>query len=107
MFQELADNCIRFRSLKLWFVMRLYGVEGLQEHIRTQVSNITNIKYFTVQIFLLNLNIFVLKTKIFLVVQVKLAEEFAALVAGDARFELPVPAVLGLVCFRLVGENSR
>ena len=48
-----------------------------------------------------------LKTKIFLVVQVKLAEEFAALVSGDARFELPVPAVLGLVCFRLVGENSR
>ena len=28
----------RFRSLKLWFVMRLYGVEGLQEHIRTQVK---------------------------------------------------------------------
>ena len=55
-------TCIRFRSLKLWFVMRLYGVEGLQEHIRTQVSSITNIKYFTVQIFFLNLNIFVLKT---------------------------------------------
>ena len=88
--------------------MRLYGVEGLQEHIRTQVSSIIiNIKYFTIQIFLLNINIFVLKTKISLLVQVKLAEEFAALVAGDARFELPVPAVLGLVCFRLVGENSR
>ena len=28
----------RFRSLKLWFVMRLYGVEGLQKHIRTQVE---------------------------------------------------------------------
>nr|XP_032814546.1 aromatic-L-amino-acid decarboxylase [Petromyzon marinus]XP_032814547.1 aromatic-L-amino-acid decarboxylase [Petromyzon marinus] len=27
----------RFRSLKLWFVMRLYGVEGLQEHVRKQV----------------------------------------------------------------------
>ena len=27
----------RFRSLKLWFVMRLYGVEGLQAHIREQV----------------------------------------------------------------------
>uniref|UniRef100_A0A1I8FSH8 Aromatic-L-amino-acid decarboxylase n=1 Tax=Macrostomum lignano TaxID=282301 RepID=A0A1I8FSH8_9PLAT len=24
----------RFRSLKLWFVIRLYGVEGLQRHIR-------------------------------------------------------------------------
>ncbi|XP_050689746.1 aromatic-L-amino-acid decarboxylase-like [Eriocheir sinensis] len=28
----------RFRSLKLWFVMRLYGKEGLQAHIRKQVS---------------------------------------------------------------------
>lgn len=28
----------RFRSLKLWFVMRLYGVEGLQEHIRKHVA---------------------------------------------------------------------
>lgn len=28
----------RFRSLKLWFVMRLYGVQGLQEHIRAQVN---------------------------------------------------------------------
>ena len=24
----------RFRSLKLWFTMRLYGIEGLQKHIR-------------------------------------------------------------------------
>lgn len=24
----------RFRSLKLWFVLRMYGVTGLQEHIR-------------------------------------------------------------------------
>ncbi|CAG9854375.1 unnamed protein product [Phyllotreta striolata] len=28
----------RFRALKLWFVMRLYGVEGIQRHIRQQVS---------------------------------------------------------------------
>ncbi|XP_014667849.1 PREDICTED: aromatic-L-amino-acid decarboxylase-like [Priapulus caudatus] len=28
----------RFRSLKLWFVLRLYGVSGLQEHIRRQIS---------------------------------------------------------------------
>ena len=27
----------RFRSLKMWFVMRLYGVTGLQQHIRKQV----------------------------------------------------------------------
>lgn len=24
----------RFRSLKLWFVIRMYGVEGLQNYIR-------------------------------------------------------------------------
>ncbi len=26
--------CRRFRSLKLWFVIRSYGVDGLREHIR-------------------------------------------------------------------------
>ncbi|XP_022086458.1 aromatic-L-amino-acid decarboxylase-like [Acanthaster planci] len=28
----------RFRSLKLWFVIRLYGVEGLQAYIRSHVA---------------------------------------------------------------------
>jgi len=28
----------RFRSLKIWFVMRTYGVEGMQEHIRRHVK---------------------------------------------------------------------
>ncbi|XP_060516579.1 aromatic-L-amino-acid decarboxylase-like [Cylas formicarius] len=28
----------RFRSLKLWFVLRLYGVENLQAHIRKQIA---------------------------------------------------------------------
>ena len=29
----------RFRSLKLWFVIRHYGVEGLQHHIRAACRN--------------------------------------------------------------------
>ena len=28
----------RFRALKLWFVMRSYGAEGLRAHIRKQVQ---------------------------------------------------------------------
>ncbi|KYO42774.1 fidgetin-like protein 1 [Alligator mississippiensis] len=28
----------RFRSLKMWFVLRMYGVKGLQEHIRQHVK---------------------------------------------------------------------
>jgi len=28
----------RFRALKLWFVLRLYGAEGLREHIRAHVA---------------------------------------------------------------------
>lgn len=28
----------RFRSLKLWFVFRIYGVEGLQQHIRNSIK---------------------------------------------------------------------
>ena len=79
----------RFRSLKLWFVMRLYGVEGLQKHIRQQVGprNVPR-----------DLDISHLK--------VKLAEEFAALVRADERFHLPVPPKLGLVCFRLRASNA-
>jgi aromatic-L-amino-acid/L-tryptophan decarboxylase len=58
----------RFRSLKLWFVIRHYGIEGLQHHIREHV---------------------------------RLAQEFAACVRNDSRFELAAPAHLNLVCFRL------
>ncbi|MGB9072024.1 MAG: pyridoxal-dependent decarboxylase [Terriglobales bacterium] len=58
----------RFRSLKLWFVIRHYGIEGLQHHIREHV---------------------------------RLAQEFAGWISGDARFELAAPAPLNLVCFRL------
>jgi aromatic-L-amino-acid decarboxylase len=58
----------RFRSLKLWFVLRHYGIEGLQFHVREHV---------------------------------RLAQEFAAWVREDDRFELAAPAPLNLVCFRL------
>jgi aromatic-L-amino-acid decarboxylase len=58
----------RFRSLKLWFVIRHYGVEGLQYHIREHV---------------------------------RLAQDFASWVRGDARFELAASPMLNLVCFRL------
>jgi aromatic-L-amino-acid decarboxylase len=58
----------RFRALKLWFVIRHYGVEGLQHHVREHV---------------------------------RLARELAARIDADPRFELAVPPVLNLVCFRL------
>lgn len=58
----------RFRSLKLWFVLRHYGIEGLQFHIREHV---------------------------------RLAQQFAAWVREDDRFELAAPAPLNLICFRL------
>ncbi|KAJ8921112.1 hypothetical protein NQ315_015910 [Exocentrus adspersus] len=28
----------RFRALKLWFVLRMYGVEGIQKHVRNQIA---------------------------------------------------------------------
>lgn len=64
-------SCRRFRALKLWFVMRIYGVEGLQKHIRHQVS---------------------------------LAKYLEDLVRADERFELLISS-LGVVCFRLLGEE--
>ena len=35
-----------------------------------------------------------------------LAQKFTKLVEADERFELPVPATMGLVCFRLKGSNA-
>ncbi|HEY3248695.1 MAG TPA: aminotransferase class V-fold PLP-dependent enzyme [bacterium] len=63
----------RFRALKLWFVIRHYGVEGLQHHIRRHIA---------------------------------LAQQFAAWVKSDARFELAAPAPLNLVCFRHRGGDA-
>ncbi|XP_050453824.1 aromatic-L-amino-acid decarboxylase-like [Cataglyphis hispanica] len=63
----------RFRSLKLWFVMRIYGVEGLQKHIRHTI---------------------------------KLRQLFEKYLRSDDRFEIVTEAVMGLVCFRLKGDNS-
>nr|BCT26320.1 aromatic aldehyde synthase [Euura sp. 'Pontania] len=63
----------RFRSLKLWFVMRIFGVEGIQSYIRHCVS---------------------------------LARYFVKLVNSDDRFEIVTETTLGLVCFRIKGENS-
>ncbi|XP_046743090.1 histidine decarboxylase isoform X2 [Diprion similis] len=63
----------RFRALKLWFVLRNFGITGLQKHIREGV---------------------------------RLAQKFEALVLGDARFEIPAPRHLGMVVFRLRGDNS-
>ncbi|XP_030746673.1 aromatic-L-amino-acid decarboxylase-like [Sitophilus oryzae] len=28
----------RFRALKIWFVLRIYGVEGIQKHVRNQIG---------------------------------------------------------------------
>ncbi|XP_070514259.1 histidine decarboxylase isoform X2 [Cardiocondyla obscurior] len=63
----------RFRALKLWFVIRNYGITGLQKHIREGV---------------------------------RLAQKFEALVLADSRFEIPAARHLGMVVFRLRGENT-
>jgi aromatic-L-amino-acid/L-tryptophan decarboxylase len=63
----------RFRALKLWFVIRHYGIEGLRHHVRRHVE---------------------------------LAQQFAAWVKEDDRFELAAPASLNLVCFRHRGGDS-
>ncbi|GAB4854559.1 hypothetical protein Ancab_023140 [Ancistrocladus abbreviatus] len=58
----------RFRALKLWFVIRRYGLSNLMNHIRSDVE---------------------------------LAKYFSSLVLKDQRFELVVPQMFALVCFRL------
>ncbi|KAK0417444.1 hypothetical protein QR680_013013 [Steinernema hermaphroditum] len=63
----------RFRSLKIWFVLRALGIEHIQKHLRTMEQR---------------------------------AKEFAEIVTEDGAFELFVPQHLGLVCFRLKGDNE-
>ncbi|XP_033753053.1 aromatic-L-amino-acid decarboxylase-like [Pecten maximus] len=64
----------RFRSLKLWFMLRSYGVTGVQAYIRKHVH---------------------------------LAKEFEQMLLNDTRFEVVGDVIMGLVCFRLKGSNSR
>ncbi|KAH0564070.1 hypothetical protein KQX54_009014 [Cotesia glomerata] len=61
-----------FRSLKFWFVLRIYGISGIQKYIRDSIS---------------------------------LAQYFESLVKSDSRFEVITERTLGLVCFRMKGEN--
>jgi aromatic-L-amino-acid decarboxylase len=63
----------RFRALKLWFVIRHYGVEGLQHHVRQHVE---------------------------------MAQQFAAWIRQDERFEVVVRPPLNLVCFRHRGGDD-
>ncbi|KAG8234697.1 hypothetical protein J437_LFUL015351 [Ladona fulva] len=63
----------RFRALKLWFVIRNFGVKGLQKHIREGV---------------------------------RLAKEFEHMVRSDKRFIVAAQRHLGLVVFRLAGEQE-
>ncbi|CAF4047549.1 unnamed protein product [Rotaria sp. Silwood2] len=63
----------RFRAVKLWFVIRSFGVEGLQKHIRNSV---------------------------------RMGILFESLVKSDDHFELPAERHLGLVVFRLKGDNE-
>lgn len=64
----------RLRALKLWFVIRHYGAEGLRAHIRRHIE---------------------------------LAGTVERALRADARFELPFGRSLGLVCFRIVGDDAR
>jgi aromatic-L-amino-acid decarboxylase len=63
----------RFRALKLWFVMRSFGREGLAEAIRGHVC---------------------------------LAQELAAWVDADPRFERTAPNPFSVVCFRYKGSDE-
>ncbi len=64
----------RFRALKLWFIMRYYGREGLANILRAHVA---------------------------------LAQELAAQVDTDPRFERTAPTPFSVVCFRFKGTDEQ
>lgn len=82
----------RFRALKLWFVLRLYGIENLQNHIRLFIQSIKILHNV--------ISIFVSRK------QISLAHYFEELVRSDDRFEITSEVLMGLVCFRLKGRNE-
>nr|ART46241.1 tryptophan decarboxylase [Paeonia lactiflora] len=58
----------KFKAVRLWFVLRSYGITNLQSHIRSDV---------------------------------RMAKMFEGFVRSDPRFEIVVPRLFSLVCFRL------
>ncbi|CAH0404855.1 unnamed protein product [Chilo suppressalis] len=62
----------RFRAMKLWTVLRIYGAEGLRSHVRNHID---------------------------------LAQYFAKLARTDDRFVVEPEPSMGLVCFRLKGDD--
>lgn len=91
----------RFRALKLWFVIRKYGIKGLQKHVR-EVSSY-KCEMVTAQSVSKHCK---LHTYFFSLQSVRLAQKFEALVLADQRFEIPAQRHLGLVVFRLRGDND-
>ena len=63
----------RFRSLKFWFVLRYFGLEGLQAILRSHIQ---------------------------------MAQQFAAWVDADSRFERVAPVPFSTVCFRYRGTDD-
>lgn len=71
----------RFRSLKLWFVIRMYGIEGLQ---------VCTFIWHDLLLF-----------KHYIREHVRLAKLFESLLLADDQFEIVGDVIMGLVCFRL------
>jgi aromatic-L-amino-acid decarboxylase len=63
----------RFRALKLWFVMRYFGRERIQQMLRSHIQ---------------------------------WAQQFAALVDADPRFERVAPVPFSVICFRYKGTDQ-
>lgn len=83
-------------------MIRNYGITGLQKHIRE--VEINDLLYIIFNSLLNNQNYtpYPIQNS----QGVRLAQKFEALVLADTRFEIPAARHLGMVVFRLRGENS-
>lgn len=84
----------RFRALKLWFVIRNYGVSGLQKHIREGVRLAQKFEAL------------VLADQRF---EIPAARHLGKQFGVGNRFKLDIDSqslALGMVVFRLKGENE-
>ena len=77
----------RFRSLKLYSVLKTVGVKGLQ----TMIRNVNNVIYEETKRFFKH---------------IQFAKDFEVLVRKDDRFEIVQPRTFALICLRVKGSNE-
>jgi aromatic-L-amino-acid decarboxylase len=81
----------RFRSLKIWFVLRSFGAQGFRAHLRKVGDRPQSASLYTPQRYSQGIT---------------LSNKFSDLVKASSQFELVVPPSFALTVFRLTAPKG-